>query len=308
MSKIQIKRYNGGTSTWENQFPITKAQHLVATSDGTTTVFDENDKLKVNFLPNAVFDSLYFFNFGTGQLIQEFSDAHKNARSMNRSSLGYYWIVNATSGQTLSAPSGAATFMQWYAFGNVAVSGSENLTLTNTSNLAVGMIIIGTGIPENTTIVSITNSTTIVMSNSATQNGDGNYLEIGYMVSTRIVPGEEKDNSFQPTSVTVERGDWYIITKIVGVGSVASPFVVSFATVNNTYELASTTVDGITRLSSQTVWSSLAGNNVITDERLKALADGQFQPQINTLADRVQVFYDGTPTGMVTDDLWFDAV
>jgi len=198
-------------------------------------------KIKPAYLPNSVFDSLYFFNFGTGALSQEFSEADKNARAMNRSSLGYYWIVNATDGQTLSAPSGAAIFVQWYADNNSAVSGSSNMTLTggtNTSNLAVGMIIKGTGIPLNTTIVSITSPTVIVMSASATQNGTG-ILEFGYMVSTRIIPGEERNNSFEPTSVTVERGDWYIITKIVGVGSVASPYVVSFATVNNTYEIMS---------------------------------------------------------------------
>jgi hypothetical protein len=32
------------------------------------------------------------------------------------------------------------------------------------------------------------------------------------------------------------------------------------------------------------------------------------QTQLNTLSSRVRVYYDGTPTGMVGDDIWFDVV
>jgi hypothetical protein len=240
MSKIQIKRYNAGTSTWENQFPITKAQHIVATSDGTTTVFDANDKLKVNFLPNAVFDSLQFYGTlsASTDLRQLGFDAYNDV-SNTRTVKGLYWVASS----------------------NISLSGGQSTNLPYPYNA---------------------------------------------WVSGGLNPSEEGNSS--NTGTTIETGDWIVITGLTGDGTQATPFSFTFAVVNNTYELAGTFNNGIVTLSSQTVWSSLAGNNVITDAKLKELTDAQFQPQLNTLAGRVEVFYDGTPSGMKTNDLWFDAV
>ena len=93
-----------------------------------------------------------------------------------------------------------------------------------------------------------------------------------FYYQTVYTPGDEGQVS-AVGGVFLEAGDWIIITKITGAGTEASPFIVTFAVVNNTYENASTTVDGIVRLSSATTYASLSGNNVITDGRLKTVID-----------------------------------
>jgi len=250
MSNIQIKRYNGTTTTWESLFPNTKAQNILNNA-GTESVFDANNKLKTAYLPDAIFDSLEFFSV-VGQnsdLRNLVVDAYEATRPLYttepRNIKGLYWVASANI--TLTAPAGSISY-----------------------------------------------------------NDPFSPLDPTFVVAI-LLPSEEGKTT-DNTSVTIETGDWVVITKVTGDGSNNNPFAVTFAVVNNTYELAGTSNTGIVTLSSQTVWANLAGNNVVTDARLKALADGQFQPQLNTLADRVQVFYDGTPSGMVTDDLWFDAV
>jgi hypothetical protein len=69
---------------------------------------------------------------------------------------------------------------------------------------------------------------------------------------------------------SLETGDWVVISKIEGLGTSADPYIVSFATVNNTYELATSSVDGIVRLSDGNagVITDLTGNTVITEGNL----------------------------------------
>jgi hypothetical protein len=105
MSKIQIKRYNGSTTSWENQFPVTKAQNIVK-ADGTTAVFDGNDKINIANLPDAVFDSLYYAGTTTGfvnasgsritlasKLIDDFYNADL---VLNRDFKGHYYVISIT--------------------------------------------------------------------------------------------------------------------------------------------------------------------------------------------------------------------
>jgi hypothetical protein len=249
MSKIQIKRYNGSTTTWENQFPITKAQNILK-EDGTASIFDANDRVRIEHLPSAVFDSLYFFvtvgeegsSLGTNlDVNQFFVNAINHAAVNNRSVKGYYFIAAYKSR------------LERY--------------------------------------------------NNPSQVQSGEWIH-----QTFFQPDEERPFNGSIPYIILEPGDWFIITNVSGDGTQFNPYMVTFAVVNNTYELAATNAPGIVTLSNQTVWANLAGNNVVTDAKLKELVDGQFQPQLNTLADRVRVFYDGTPTGMVTDDIWFDAV
>ena len=56
-----IKRWNSGTSSWDEQYPKTKAQ-LIRNDGDTDWIFDSNDKIKINYLPDAVFDSLLFYD------------------------------------------------------------------------------------------------------------------------------------------------------------------------------------------------------------------------------------------------------
>jgi hypothetical protein len=74
-------------------------------------------------------------------------------------------------------------------------------------------------------------------------------------------------------SGVLEVGDWIVIDQFTGAGTQASPYVVRFSAVNNVYENASETVDGIVRLSSQASYANLTGNDVVTDGRLKTLID-----------------------------------
>ena len=54
---------------------------------------------------------------------------------------------------------------------STTVDGSTTATVSSTSTLTADMLVTGTGIPADTTIVSITNATTFVMSNAATASG-----------------------------------------------------------------------------------------------------------------------------------------
>ena len=253
MSKIQIKRYNAGTSTWENQFPVTTGQNVISNS-GNIPLLDNNDKINTYYLPNAIFDSLYFAGDINGALQDE---QLQTASLADLASHAYLFITGRQ------------------------VAGVYYVAL------------------NQTTITASATSTA-----GAYQSGGGlRYFKTYF-------GGREEGNSPEGSSEVLEAGDWIVVTKIAG-GSgaiVSDPIEITFGVVNNTYEVAGTNTFGITRLSNQTVWANLAGNNVVTDAKLKELADGQFQPQLNSLAGRVRVYYDGTPTGMVTNDLWFDAV
>jgi hypothetical protein len=253
MSNIQIKRYNGNTTTWENLYPITYGQNIISTN-GNTPLLDSNGKLNAVYLPNAIFDSLYFNGDINGVLQDE---QLQEATLTDLASHAYFSITNRD---------------------------------------VKGVYYVAT---NQTTVTASATSTA-----GAYQSGGGLRYFKSYFAS------REEGLSTGGSSVVLETGDWIVVTKIEGGnGSIISaPIEITFAVVNNTYELAATNAPGIVTLSNQTVWANLAGNNVITDARLKALADGQFQPQLNSLADRVRVYYDGTPTGMVTNDLWFDAV
>jgi hypothetical protein len=81
-------------------------------------------------------------------------------------------------------------------------------------------------------------------------------------------PGYSGANSAQ-----LEIGDWVVISKIEGLGTSLTPYIVTFATINNTYELATGSVDGIVRLSTQTTYANLSGSNVVTDGVLKTVID-----------------------------------
>ena len=63
-------------------------------------------------------------------------------------------------------------------------------------------------------------------------------------------PGEEDEDG--TTGLTVESGDWVIVTAISGTGTSGDPYNVTFGIVNNTYQNASSNARGIVTLSSET--------------------------------------------------------
>jgi sugar lactone lactonase YvrE len=90
-------------------------------------------------------------------------------------------------------------------------------------------------------------------------------------VKTFFTPADN-GNSYTTSDITdtLESGDWIVITKFEGVGTEADPYVVYFGVVENTYENATTAIDGIVRLSGSTS-TATTGNNVVTDTVINAL-------------------------------------
>jgi hypothetical protein len=196
-----IKRWNG--TAFVEEHPKTKAQ-LIFNDANNTAIFDANDKIKPAFLPNSVFDSLYFLSgIGSGPLNLSVLANNAFVDATARSPLGYYWV-------------------------------STGLSVLSPNDEAV--------------------------------------LVSGKYYSTNFNPAEEgTGNTFD--SETLEAGDWIIITGFTGLGTIGSPYDVTFAVVNNTYENATTALDGIVRLSSRTTYASLSGNNVVSEGTLKTVID-----------------------------------
>jgi len=89
----------------------------------------------------------------------------------------------------------------------------------------------------------------------------------------RNAEGTAETGGLTTGSGVLEVGDWIVIDSISGMGDSANPYVITFSAVNNTYENATTAIDGIVRLSNQGTYANLAGNNVVTDGVLKTVID-----------------------------------
>lgn len=210
-----IKRWNG--SAFVKEFPQTKAQLIRNTADNEN-VFDGNDKLKPNYLPDSVFDSLKFYGTTTGAVnasgsriilaavLIEAKDAAVAAGNIENVK-GYYWVISA--GGTISSLTGIQD----------TVSSNEYATLQ-----------------------------------FRPQDGAAN-------------------GSANTSSGVLEVGDWFVIESISGSGTVGDPWVFTASVINNSYELATTSVDGIVRLSSRTTYASLSGNSVVSEGTLKTVID-----------------------------------
>lgn len=144
---------------------------------------DESAKINPIYLPDSVFDSLYFagtkaVNVNLWELA---SEVYLDSIDTNRSPLGYYYVA------------------------------TEPITLT---------------------------------ANTMTE-----YL-VGSKYFRAIFNPAEEGESSPSTSVNVEKGDWFIVSKVTGTGTGPSldEFIYTFAIVNNTYESASSTKSGIVKL------------------------------------------------------------
>jgi len=87
-----IKRWNG--TSFSEEFPKTKASMLYA-SDGETTIFDANTKIKTSYLPNEVFDSLHYFNAvgANGDFYDLLALVRLDSVTQGRSPNGYYYVA-----------------------------------------------------------------------------------------------------------------------------------------------------------------------------------------------------------------------
>jgi hypothetical protein len=82
----------------------------------------------------------------------------------------------------------------------------------------------------------------------------GNITLTPHTIGTTTVNGRVYRAMFKPaeegqiepiTGQSVETGDWIVITRFDGAGTVGDPYIVYFAVVNNTYELATPTSSGL---------------------------------------------------------------
>lgn len=104
-----IKKWSG--SAWVSQSAKTTFSDIVVDVTATSPVsIFESGKLKEAFLPNSVFDSLYFFgSVGVNSNTKNLGlQAVAHALTQNRSPIGYYWVVTANSA-TLTGGTGAVT-------------------------------------------------------------------------------------------------------------------------------------------------------------------------------------------------------
>jgi hypothetical protein len=75
------------------------------------------------------------------------------------------------------------------------------------------------------------------------------------------------------SSGVLEVGDWFVIERVTGAGTSGSPWIFTASVINNSYELATTAIDGVVRLSSRTTYAALSGNSVVTEGVLKTVID-----------------------------------
>jgi hypothetical protein len=92
---------------------------------------------------------------------------------------------------TISLQSGALTFN--------TEDDSPIITTANTASLYVGQTITGAGIPSNTTILSITNSTTLVMSKDATATASS--VSLSFSPISALVSGLIENHNFQANDI-----------------------------------------------------------------------------------------------------------
>lgn len=80
-----------------------------------------------------------------------------------------------------------------FTFQATTTNGSANVTNADTTGLVAGMSITGTGIPANTTILSVTNTTTFVLSANATATG--NFVSLTVSLARSL--GSFQNDQFQ---------------------------------------------------------------------------------------------------------------
>ena len=205
-----IKKWNAslaGTDKWEAQAVETTAQSIKTTMGGTA-IFDSNNKILPNHLPDSVYDSLYFYGTAATSISSNLShfiaEGIDNSYSLNRSLLGYYWVVSIPG--TFNAQNTETTVTISSGLINVT-AGSSELTLTagyNTNKLRVGMIVSGTNIPTNATITSIKNSTTFVISAPVTVPLTSSPIIFRHVIKTIFSSAEE--NHTYTRVFTLEEG------------------------------------------------------------------------------------------------------
>jgi hypothetical protein len=134
-----IKKWSG--SAWQNQAPKTTAAQLFTDTTFATSIFDANTKLKVAYLPDSVFDSLFYQGTTTGNvgaaaareaLANILHAARLNSVSLNRSFVGSYFVISAAG--TISDLTGIQTTVPTGFYYTLTFSNTDGTATAATSS------------------------------------------------------------------------------------------------------------------------------------------------------------------------------
>ena len=159
-----------------------------------------------------------------------------------------------------------------YIFGGLKFKAAS--AIPSSSSFATTLIgLINTAINEGGDAESIVGSYYIATASgnwpvfSGTNGGSG----VVYVATSAENPNEEG----QTTTLSVEAGDWIVVSRLAsGDGQAANTaYTYKLGVINNTYKNATTSAYGITRLSNATTYSSLSGDDVVTEGVLKTTVD-----------------------------------
>ena len=180
-----IKRWdttlNNGNGGWSEQYPKTVAQKIFD-SAGTTSIFDSNDRIKLAYLPNSVFDSLYFYTTISSnsdirtlgaQAVQHAANLTTAPYTSGRSAIGYYFLV--TTACTVSSGTGAIQTgnpLVWATTSGLNPS-EEGISTATSVNLEVGDWIVLTKVSGDGTTSGTAYSFTFSTVNNTYENMTG---------------------------------------------------------------------------------------------------------------------------------------
>jgi hypothetical protein len=216
MAKMTIKKWNtslnSGNGDWEEHYPKTTQNMIYDSTSTTTSIFDDNKKLKVAYLPDAVFDSLYFHS--------TFNASSNNATIATTLQGAVEHAINNRQGVVIS--SGDAT----------------NKTLPSAPLGLEGYYFV---ISTSGEIDEITSGTTPSYVTASSAN-DANTFN-AYSFRWTFNHKDSQASNHASSSGTLEVGDWIVIETVTGTGTTSDPITVTFSPVSNTYEI----MTGVTR-------------------------------------------------------------
>jgi hypothetical protein len=125
---------------------------------------------------------------------------------------------------------------------------------------------------DNKTVDDIVSLGVNAVGEYAIVSSAGAWLQGSTYTATVQSPGDEGDSTFSgsPAGIEIEAGDWIVLTDI----DENDATQLTFAIINNTYQNANAGAYGIVRLSNQSAYGSLSGNDVVTEGVLKTVLDG----------------------------------
>lgn len=265
-----IRKYSG--SVWEEQYPKTTQDMIYDSGSTSTSIFDGNKKLKVDYLPDAVFDSLYFraaisAGASASVLADYFQGAVEHAVNNRNGNLtngaisvplgleGYYFVISTagTINQLVSpssqqASTSGASFNSFYFRWNFSHGDSDaNTSTTSSGALEVGDWIIaqtvtGTGTsgdPITITFGVVSNTyETMVGANGSVAGAKGLVPSPGATDNVKFLRG---DGTFAtPTDTNTVTSVGISGSETTGTVTFAASGAASIAQVGNTVTISAT--------------------------------------------------------------------